>query len=159
MLALWQGHERACYLDKCFCYITQTACPSQVAQPLCHCGIAQLSNTNANLIIYFGFRFHNELYLRKNLVLSSVFLQLDNYKAFQFSEQEINDMKISSYLKTVILCTSTHPPLEGKLNSEDSPEVERKEAQCWFKFRVKWICYALGECIVKDQLYINMSFL
>lgn len=51
-----------------------------------------------------------------------MFLQLDNYKAFQFSEQEINDMKIRSYLKTVVLCTSTHPPLEVKLNSEDSPE-------------------------------------
>lgn len=112
MTGAWEGT----LLDKCFCYITQTACPSRMSQPLCHSEIAQLLNVNANLIIYFGFRFCNGLYLKQNLVPSYVFLQLDNYKAFQFPEQEINDTKISSYLKAV-LCTSRDALLESVMNS------------------------------------------
>lgn len=46
-----------------------------------------------------------------------MFFQLDNYKAFQFSEQERNDTKIGSYLKTVILCTSRDLLLESILKS------------------------------------------
>lgn len=50
-----------------------------------------------------------------------MFLQLDNYKAFQFSEQEINDTKISSYLKTVVLCTYRDLLLESTSDCRRQP--------------------------------------
>ena len=55
-----------------------------------------------------------------------MFLQLVNYKAFQFSEQEIHDTKISHYLKTVIPLL-LQEPTTGKCagHSEDGPEIGR----------------------------------
>lgn len=46
-----------------------------------------------------------------------MFLQLDNYKASRFSEQEINETKISHYLKTVILRICRDARLKSMLNS------------------------------------------
>ena len=42
-----------------------------------------------------------------------MFLQLVNYKAFQFLEQKIHDTKISHYLKTVIPRSSRNPQRES----------------------------------------------
>lgn len=67
-----------------------------------------------------------------------MFLQLDNYKALQFSEQEINDTKIRSYLKTVVGSAPRDPLLESVWNSvKVVPRREARRLPVSFSFRVK----------------------